>query len=78
MIWGSEFEKLWINFSENHSDFPKKFFNFRSDTITEQSIINFSRYGSKVYGSIFFSDSELTFLVEVDMQPFVHFFIDFV
>ena len=40
----------------------KNFLNFWFDVIKKQSIKNLSRYGSKVYASVFVDDSEVTFL----------------
>ena len=55
---------MWINFSENRSDFPKKFHNFWFDEIEKQSILKPSRYGSKTNASVVLNDSEVTFLRE--------------
>ena len=76
MIRLIESATLWIDFSEN---FPKNFLNFRFDTVEKQSILNLSNYKSKGYASVVLGDSEVTFLREGRMQPFVHlYFILFI
>ncbi len=53
-----------IDFSENHSDFPENFLEFRSDTIEKQGIINLSNINSRSYASRVISDTEVAFLEE--------------
>ena len=42
--------------------FPKNFFNFWSDTIEKQGIINLSSYSSKNHASVVLSNSKVIFL----------------
>ena len=56
---------LWIDSSENHSDFSKEiFFNFSFHTNEKQSIINLSIYRSVSFASVVLRDSEVNFLSE--------------
>ena len=56
--------KMWIDFSENRSDFTVlNFLNFRSDTIEKQGIRNFSSFVWR-YVSVVLGDFEVTFLRE--------------
>ena len=64
---------LWIVSSENRSDFPKNFLNFRFDTIEKESIINLSFYRSKSYAFVVLCDSELSLLREENDAAFCPF-----
>ena len=65
--------KMWINFSENRSDFPKNFLNFRLDTNKKHGIINLSSNCNKSHASVVPNDSEVALLEEgenLSFQPF--------
>ena len=65
LLWFNRLSNLW--YCESISPkitliLSKNFLNFWFDVIEKQSIINFSRYGSKSYTSVVLGDSEVTFL----------------
>ena len=61
--------KLRIDFSKNHSDFSKEFFNSRFNSVEKLSLINLSSYSVKNYASVVLSDSDDTFLGKGDDAP---------
>ena len=68
----SESLRLWNNLFESHSDFSTNIFDFRSNKIENQGIINLSSYcsSSKRFAFVILRDSKIDFLWEEDDVAF--------